>query len=53
MKASILIDACLKAGIDFFSGVPDSQLKGLCDELYDRFGTGSGFPGKWQSQGTR
>ena len=41
MKASILIDACLNAGIDFFSGVPDSQLKGLCDELYDRFGTSS------------
>lgn len=39
MKATILIDACLDAGIDFFSGVPDSQLKGLCDELYDRFGT--------------
>ena len=41
MKASVLINACLNAGIDFFTGVPDSQLKGLCDELYDQFGTGS------------
>lgn len=26
-------------GADFFTGVPDSALKGLCDCLYDRFGT--------------
>lgn len=41
MLASVLLDECLKAGIDFFTGVPDSFLKGLCDELYDRFGTDS------------
>ena len=38
MKASVLLDACVKAGIDFFTGVPDSLLKGLCDELYARYG---------------
>ncbi len=39
MNASVLLDRCLAAGIDFFSGVPDSQLKGLCDELYSRWGS--------------
>ena len=39
MRASVLLDACAEAGIDFFTGVPDSLLKGLCDELFDRFGT--------------
>ena len=39
MLASVLLDACLNAGIDFFTGVPDSFLKGLCDELYARYGT--------------
>ena len=39
MKASALLDRCIAAGIDFFTGVPDSQLKGLCDELYVRYGT--------------
>lgn len=41
MLASVLLDACLQAGIDFFTGVPDSFLKGLCDELYSRYGTDS------------
>ena len=41
MLASFLLDTCLKSGIDFFTGVPDSLLKGLCDELYARFGTRS------------
>ena len=41
MRASLLLDACEKAGIRFFTGVPDSLLKGLCNELYDRFGTES------------
>ena len=31
MFASVLLDECRKAGIDFFTGVPDSFLKGLCD----------------------
>ena len=39
MRASILLEECGKAGIDFYTGVPDSFLKGLCDELFDRFGT--------------
>ena len=42
MDAKILLDACEKQGIDFYTGVPDSQLKGLCDLLYARYGTGSG-----------
>ncbi len=41
MRASTLLEACDKAGIHFFTGVPDSLLKGLCDELYDRYGTES------------
>ena len=36
MLASVLLDECRKAGIDFYAGVPDSFLKGLCDELFDR-----------------
>ncbi len=38
MNASFFLDLCLKNGIDFFTGVPDSQLKGLCNELYARYG---------------
>ena len=41
MRASILLEECRKAGIDFFAGVPDSFLKGLCDELFGRYGTDS------------
>lgn len=41
MRASLLLEECLSAGIDFYTGVPDSYLKGLCDELYSRFGTDS------------
>ena len=39
MNASLLLNSCLEAGINFFTGVPDSFLKGLCDELYTRYGT--------------
>ena len=39
MLASFFLDACAKAGIDFYTGVPDSLLKALCNELYDRYGT--------------
>ena len=42
MDARMLLDACSAAGIDFVTGVPDSQLKGLCDTLYACYGTGSG-----------
>jgi len=41
MLASRLLDACNAAGIDFYTGVPDSLLKGLCNELYSRFGVES------------
>ncbi len=41
MDAARLLEMCEKAGIDFFAGVPDSFLKGLCNELFDRYGTGS------------
>ncbi|MBR5961152.1 MAG: phosphonopyruvate decarboxylase [Clostridia bacterium] len=41
MYASVLLDACREAGIDFFTGVPDSLLKALCNELYARYGTDS------------
>ena len=37
--ASLLLDACRNAGIDFYTGVPDSLLSALCNELFDRFGT--------------
>ena len=39
MLASLFLDTCVTAGIDFFTGVPDSLLKSLCDELFDRYGT--------------
>ena len=41
MDAKILLEVCEQYGIDFYTGVPDSQLKGLCDLLYARYGTGS------------
>ena len=41
MNASFLLDVLQEDGIDFYTGVPDSFLKGLCDELYDRYGTES------------
>lgn len=39
MLASIFLDECQKNGIRFFTGVPDSLLKGFCDELFVRYGT--------------
>ena len=38
MDAQHLLSACKNAGIEFFTGVPDSQLKGLCDTLYATLG---------------
>ncbi len=38
MNAQHLLTACAEAGITFFTGVPDSQLKGLCDLLYATYG---------------
>jgi len=39
MQASFFLDACRAAGINFYTGVPDSFLRGLCDELFSRYGT--------------
>ena len=41
MNAQVLLRACVEAGIDFFTGVPDSQLQGLCDTLYAAYGVES------------
>ena len=41
MDAQHLLSAYRDAGIDFFTGVPDSQLKGLCDTLFATFGVES------------
>ena len=41
MDAITLLTACKEAGITFYTGVPDSQLKGLCDTLYDLYGVHS------------
>ena len=38
MNAERLLEACASIGIDFYTGVPDSQLKGLCDTLFARYG---------------
>ena len=38
MDAIILLEACEEAGIDFYTGVPDSQLKALCDYLMATYG---------------
>ena len=39
MRAADFLYFCENAGIGFYTGVPDSLLKGLCDELYDRYGS--------------
>ena len=39
MLASFFLDECQNNGISFFTGVPDSLLKGFCDELFVRYGT--------------
>ena len=41
MLASFFLDECQKNGISFFTGVPDSLLRGFCDELFIRYGSGS------------
>ena len=38
MDARVLLNACERAGIRFYTGVPDSQLAGLCDTLYAAYG---------------
>lgn len=41
MLASDMLRIFKQSGIDFYTGVPDSQLKGFCDELYAQYGTDS------------
>lgn len=38
MKVSRLMEALEGEGVDFYTGVPDSQLKPLCNELMTRYG---------------
>jgi len=40
MKIDYFLDKMEDLGIDFYSGVPDSQLKALGDTLYSRYGVG-------------
>ena len=40
MKIEHLLKEMEKAGLNFFTGVPDSQLRALCDYLMDRYGIG-------------
>ena len=35
MQVKYLLNQFKNIGIDFFTGVPDSQLRALCDELYE------------------
>lgn len=38
MKVSLLMEALEGEGVDFYTGVPDSQLKPLCNALMARYG---------------
>lgn len=40
MRIEYLFEEIEKLGIDFFTGVPDSQLRTFCDELMVRYGVG-------------
>lgn len=40
MNADIFLKYMDKLGVDFYAGVPDSQLKALCDALYGKYGVG-------------
>lgn len=40
MKIEDFLSEVAKLGIDFFTGVPDSQLKALCDDLMYEYGIG-------------
>ena len=40
MKVEALFQKIEEMGIDFYTGVPDSQLKAFCDTLMGRFGVG-------------
>lgn len=40
MKVEKLFAEIEKMGMDFYTGVPDSQLRALCDNLMERYGVG-------------
>lgn len=40
MRIDCLFEEIEKLGIDFFTGVPDSQLRTFCDELMAKYGVG-------------
>lgn len=40
MKVEALFNEMEQTGIDFYTGVPDSQLKAFCDTLMSRYGIG-------------
>lgn len=40
MKIENLFAEIEKLGMDFYTGVPDSQLRALCDSLMDKYGVG-------------
>ena len=41
MKVEALFQEIEQLGIDFYTGVPDSQLKAFCDTLMSRYGVGA------------
>ena len=40
MKIDYLMKEIEKLGVNFYTGVPDSQLKAFCDMLMEKFGIG-------------
>lgn len=40
MDVKIFLEKIQSLGVDFYTGVPDSQLKSLCDTIYQTFGIG-------------
>lgn len=40
MQIKYLLDEIEKLGVAFYTGVPDSQLRALCDTLMSRYGIG-------------
>lgn len=40
MDVTVFLEKIQTLGVDFYTGVPDSQLKPLCDTIYQMFGIG-------------
>lgn len=40
MNSALFLEKIKRLGVDFYTGVPDSQLKALCDELYANYKLG-------------